>query len=370
MPSNQGTRRKPALALGLATAALLATGLLRMASQPGPVAPPGAAPAATQPADSTAAAPIANPPLPETGPTGTPVEPAPLEGAEPTEGLAGATARNRQSFGREAGLHRVKDPLRLVSSAAVVVDPDSGGLLYAKNEAAVLPIASLTKLMTALIVTEGKLPLDEKIVITDDDVDRERNSRSRLRVGTTLTRAEALHLALMSSENRAAHALGRTFPGGLSQFVEAMNNRARLLGMGHTTFVDPTGLSNRNQSTARDVATLAAAAAKNRLLREYSTTPQHQVVLGGRKLQYLNSNRLVRNSDWDIALQKTGYIIEAGQCLTMLARVGGAEVIMVLLDATDKGSRSADAQRLRRWVATQSGQAQTLAGSRPAGAKS
>ena len=186
-------------------------------------------------------------------------------------------------------------------------------------------------------------------------MDTERNSRSRLRVGTSLSRAEALHLALMSSENRAAHALGRTFPGGLSAFVEAMNARARLLGMEQTTFVDPTGLSNRNQSSVRDVATLAAAAAKHPVLREYSTTPLRRVEFDGRKLLYRNSNRLIMNSSWEIALQKTGYIIEAGQCLEMATRLGEREVILVLLDSASKGSRSADAERLRRWVVAQDG---------------
>ncbi|MDB5750918.1 MAG: D-alanyl-D-alanine endopeptidase [Ramlibacter sp.] len=366
MRSNKKTNtRTPALAVGLIAAAALGAGAWRAVDH-GAVATRALPPV---PAQTAPAATVANPPLPQQPPAGTEssaeaAASVPLEGAEPTEDVAGEARRNPISFARQAGLHRAKDPLRLASSAAVVMDPASGNVLYAKNESAVLPIASLTKLMTALIVTEGKLPMDEMLTITDEDVDRERNSRSRLRVGTTLTRGEALHLALMSSENRAAHALGRTFPGGLSQFVQAMNNRARLLGMRDTTFVDPTGLSNRNQSTARDVATLTSTAAKNRLLRDYSTTPQHQVVLGGRKLQYLNSNRLVRNAAWDIELQKTGYIVEAGQCVAMFTKVGGDEVVMVLLDASDKGSRSADAQRLKRWVSARDGDPQALAAAR------
>lgn len=371
MPSNEKHKRKsrtPVLALGL-VAALFAAGVWR-AGERADLSPQasGSAEVATAPAAAPA---VANPPLPQP-PAEAPAEHAaavPLEGAEPTEDVAGEARRNPVSFGRQAGLHKVKDPLRLASSAAVVVDADSGNVLYAKNEGAVLPIASLTKLMTALIVTEGKLPMDEELTITQEDVDRERNSRSRLRVGTTLSRGEALHLALMSSENRAAHALGRTFPGGMPQFVQAMNNRAKLLGMRDTTFVDPTGLSNRNQSTARDVATLAKAAAQNRLLRDYSTTAQHQVVLGGRKLQYLNSNRLVRNAAWDIELQKTGYIVEAGQCVAMLTKVGGDHVLMVLLDATDKGSRSADAARLKRWVASRDGDPEAMAEAKPQAAK-
>ncbi|QJW85455.1 peptidase S11 [Ramlibacter terrae] len=374
MPSNKKrSSAAPAIGLGVLAAALLAgtgwriNGDQRAAAPSAPqvtaVAP--AAPAAPAPAADTA---IANPPLPQ--PDAGENAATALEGAEPTEQVAEEARRNPISFGRQAGLHRVKDPLRLVSSAAVVVDPHNGNVLYAKNDDAVLPIASLTKLMTALIVTEAKLPMDEEITITQEDVDRERNSRSRLRVGTTLSRGEALHLALMSSENRAAHALGRTFPGGTSQFVTAMNNRAKLLGMKDTTFVDPTGLSNRNQSTARDVATLATAASGSSVLRDYSTTPQHQVVLGGRKLQYLNSNRLVRNASWDIELQKTGYIVEAGQCVAMLTKVGGDEVVMVLLDATDKGSRSADAQRLKKWVTSRDGGHDAMAEAKPAAAKS
>ncbi|HEY8360025.1 MAG TPA: serine hydrolase [Ramlibacter sp.] len=371
MPSNEKrTSAAPAIGLGVLAAALLAGTAWRMNAEAPPAATAtapaatAAAPAAPAP-DPGAAAAIANPPLPQPDSAEAASGAVPLEGSEPTDQLAGEARNNPISFGRQAGLHKVKDPLRLVSSAAVLVDPDDGKVLYAKNENAVLPIASLTKLMTALVVTEGKLPMDEEITITQEDVDRERNSRSRLRVGTTLSRGEALHLALMSSENRAAHALGRTFPGGTSQFVAAMNNRARLLGMAATTFVDPTGLSNKNQSTARDVATLVTAASKSPLLRDYSTTPQHQVVLGGRKLQYLNSNRLVRSAGWDIELQKTGYIVEAGQCVTMLTKVGGDEVVMVLLDATDKGSRSADAQRLKRFLGGRDGAPESVAHSRP-----
>jgi D-alanyl-D-alanine endopeptidase (penicillin-binding protein 7) len=299
-----------------------------------------------------------------------PPAPPGVEVVPETEAPPAPSAETRQSFGRAAGLHRTRDPLRLVSSAAVAIDQDTGRVLVQKNEDAVLPVASLTKLMTGLLVAEAKLPMDETITITEDDVDNERHSRSRLRVGTTLSRAEALHLALMSSENRAAHALGRTFPGGLPQFVNAMNNRARQLGMKNTTFVDPTGLSNRNQSTARDISALVIAAAKHEMLRDYSTTPRRQVAFGGRTLLYNNSNRLVKNPQWDIRLQKTGYIIEAGQCVTMHARIGGQNVVMVLLDATDKRSRSADAERIKKWVLSQpDGDDRTLAQVRE-GAKS
>lgn len=286
--------------------------------------------------------------------------PAPEEEGDPrTAESAAPVANPNLSFGRQAGLHRVRDGLRLTASAALVVDAEGGRVLYKKNELAVLPIASLTKLMTALVIAQSGLPLDEPLTITQDDVDTARNSRSRLRVGTTLPRGEALHLALMSSENRAAHALGRTFPGGLQAFVDAMNNQARLLGLEHTTFVDPTGLSNRNQSNARDLAILARAASRHALLRDYSTTERYQAAFGKRTLQYVNSNRLVKDKDWDILLQKTGYIVEAGQCLAMQARIGNQEVILVLLDAGSKSARSADAQRLRRWVVAETGGSRT-----------
>jgi D-alanyl-D-alanine endopeptidase (penicillin-binding protein 7) len=181
-------------------------------------------------------------------------------------------------------------------------------------------------------------------------VDREKNSRSRLRVGTTLTRDEALRLALMSSENRAAHALARAWPGGLEAFVRAMNAKAKQLALKDTTFADPTGLSSANQSTARDLARLAAVAANDSLVRTYSTTQGYLMPVGKRVLQYRNSNRLVKRTDWQIALQKTGYTNEAGQCVVMHTRLGGRDTIVVLLDAADKSSRTRDAERIRQWA--------------------
>jgi serine-type D-Ala-D-Ala endopeptidase (penicillin-binding protein 7) len=228
-------------------------------------------------------------------------------------------------------------------------------VLVHKNDQVVLPIASLTKLMTTLVVLEARQPMDEVLTIADEDVDTERNSRSRLRVGTALTRQEALRLALMSSENRAAHALGRSYPGGLPKLVERMNAKAAELGMKNASFVDPTGLSNANKATARDVALLVKAAARNPLIAEYSTTPHHVASLGKRSLQYINSNRLVRRSSWDIDLQKTGYIVEAGRCLTMVTQVAGRHLVMVLLDAESNGQRLADAERLRRWAVAEWG---------------
>jgi D-alanyl-D-alanine endopeptidase (penicillin-binding protein 7) len=261
-----------------------------------------------------------------------------------------ATVPARPSYGKLAGLHSVQDELDLKSSVALVIDQDTREVLFSKNDSAVLPIASLTKLMTGLIVSEAKLPMEEMITITQDDVDTEKGSSSRLRVGAMLTRGELLHLALMSSENRAAHALGRTYPGGLDAFVSVMNAKAKMLGMMDTRYVEPTGLSSNNQSSAHDLALLANAAYDDSALREFSTSPGHQVAVGNRTLQYKNTNRLVKNPDWDIGLQKTGYISEAGQCLVMQAKIAGRKLIMVFLDSAGKLSRIGDAERVRRWV--------------------
>ena len=256
----------------------------------------------------------------------------------------------RPSFGQLAGLHRVDDSLDLKSSVAYVIDQDTNEVLLSKNDQAVLPIASITKLMTGLIISEAKLDMDEPITITQDDVDTEKGSSSRLRVGSTLSRGEMLHLALMSSENRAAHALGRTYPGGLSSFVRLMNAKAMQLGMKDTRYVEPTGLSSQNQSSARDLAVLVSTAYNDALLRELSTSPSHLVEVGRQILQYRSTNRLINSPNWDIGLQKTGYISEAGQCLVMQAKIAGRKLIMVFLDSAGKLSRIADAERVRRWV--------------------
>ncbi|MDP2254761.1 MAG: D-alanyl-D-alanine endopeptidase [Polaromonas sp.] len=254
------------------------------------------------------------------------------------------------SFGQIAGLHSAQDLLDLKSSVALVIDQDTREVLLSKNDHAVLPIASLTKLMTGVIISGAKLPMDEMITVTQDDVDTEKGSRSRLRVGTTLTRGELLHLALMSSENRAAHALGRTYPGGLATFVSLMNAKAKMLGMPDTSYVEPTGLSSRNQSSAQDLATLVIAAHGDPVLRELTTSTGYQVAVGSQTLQYNNTNRLVKNPEWDIGLQKTGYISEAGQCLVMQTKIAGRKLIMVFLDSAGKLSRLGDAERVRRWV--------------------
>ncbi len=268
-----------------------------------------------------------------------------------------AAAPPKPSYGHLAGLHDTPDELDLRSSVALVIDQETNEVLFQKNQTAVVPIASLTKLMTGVIISEAKLPMDEVITITQDDVDTEKGSGSRLRVGTRLTRGEALHLALMSSENRAAHALGRTHPEGMAAFVAMMNAKAQGLGMHATTFVEPTGLSSRNQSNAHDLALLVKAASDDATLRDFSTSPGYQLAMGKRTLQYNNTNRLVKHPEWDIGLQKTGYISEAGQCLVMQARVAGRKLIMVFLDSAGKLSRIADAERVRRWVETRGGPA-------------
>lgn len=258
----------------------------------------------------------------------------------------------RVSAGERLGLRGADDPLDLSSSVALVVDQDTSEVLFSKNDRAVLPIASLTKLMTGLVIADAQLPMDESITITDDDAAVYRHSR--LAVGTTLSRGEMMHLSLMSSENRAANALGRTFPGGRDEFVRRMNAKARELGMRDTRFVEPTGLSSDNQSSARDLATLVSVAYERPILRDLSTSPSYQLDLGRRTLQYNNSNRLVRNPEWEIGLQKTGYISEAGRCLVMQAKVAGRKVIMVFLDSAGKLARVQDAERVRRWVEAQS----------------
>ncbi|WP_249661107.1 serine hydrolase [Variovorax sp. PCZ-1] len=271
----------------------------------------------------------------------------------------------RPSYGQLAGLHATQDPLDLKSSVAYVLDQDTNEILFQKNENAVLPIASLTKLMTAVIVSEAQLDPNEIITISEADVDTEKGSRSRLKVGTQLPRGELMLLSLMSSENRAAHALGRNYPGGLPRFVQAMNAKAKLLGMNDTRYSEPTGLSSRNQSSAKDLATLTSYAYNDKIIRELSVARDHQVVIDEKPLNYVNTNRLVRGSDWEIGLQKTGFISEAGQCLIMQAKISGRRLIMVFLDSAGKLSRLGDAERVRRWVEGQPAMMQKI-GSAPA----
>jgi serine-type D-Ala-D-Ala endopeptidase (penicillin-binding protein 7) len=264
-----------------------------------------------------------------------------------------AAALTSASMGHQLGLNRVDDQLNLRSSVALVMDPNTREVLISKNDGVVLPIASLTKLMTALVINDQDLDMDEVITITQDDVDTLKGSSSRLRVGSRLTRGELLHLALMSSENRAAHALGRTFPGGLSAFVRNMNTKAKLLGMSSTRYVEPTGLSSDNRSNARDLARLVSVAATRPLLRKLSTDEAATVSAGRGSLDYRNTNALVRSDAWDIKLQKTGYISEAGRCLVLKAQIGERPVIMVFLDSVGKYSRLGDANRVRKWLESQ-----------------
>lgn len=256
----------------------------------------------------------------------------------------------RLSFGQGMGLHHTDDPLELKSSVALVVDQETDQVLFSKNPQAVLPIASITKLMTGLVVTEALQPHEEVLTITQDDVDTEKGSRSRLTVGTQLTRGEMLHLALMASENRAAHALGRHYPGGLQAFVSAMNQKATELGMKDTRYVEPTGLSPQNQSSAHDLALLVKAAYAHPILRELTTSQEATVAVGRRQVEFHTTNGLVRNPNWEIGLQKTGYISEAGRCLVMSAQLAGRKLIMVLLDSAGRYSRIGDAERIRKWL--------------------
>ena len=254
------------------------------------------------------------------------------------------------SFGQLQGLHGATDALDLRSSVALVMDQDTSEILFSKNSNAVLPIASITKLMTGLVVLESGQSMDDTITISQEDIDTEKNSRSRLAVGTQLTRGEMLHLALMSSENRAAHALGRYYAGGVPALVEAMNRKAAQLGMKDTKYAEPTGLSSNNQSSARDLARLVMEAHKVPMMRDLSTSLEMQVPVGHRIVQFRNTNGLVRDPQWDIGLQKTGYISEAGRCLVMQAKLAGRKLIMVLLDSAGKYSRIGDAERIRRWM--------------------
>lgn len=240
--------------------------------------------------------------------------------------------------------------LNLRSSAAVVLDQKTGELLFEKRGAEALPIASITKLATAMVVLDAGLSLDDMIRIEKEDVDTLKHSSSRLPVGTVLTRGQAMLLALMSSENRAAHALGRTYPGGLEVFVAAMNAKARELALTGTRFVDPTGLSSFNVASARDLAKLVEAACQYPKIREYTTSEQATIQGTRRPITFCNSNRLVRAGSWQIGLSKTGFISEAGRCLVMQAYVAQRSVVIVLLDSVGKLTRFADANRIKSWM--------------------
>ena len=255
---------------------------------------------------------------------------------------------------RDATAARNPAKLRLASASAIVLDASDGRAVFSKSANAVTPIASLTKLMTAIVTIDGGQSLDEPIGIDIDDLDYLKGTRSRLGMGSELSRREMLQLALMASENRAASSLARHYPGGTAAFVAAMNAKAASLGMTHTHYADPTGLTPENVSTASDLAILVKEAAKYPLVREFSTMPSHYVELqqNGRILGFNNTNGLVKNSGWDIQLSKTGYIREAGKCLVMLANIASKPFVIVLLDSSGKYTRQGDAQRVRHWLET------------------
>jgi serine-type D-Ala-D-Ala endopeptidase (penicillin-binding protein 7) len=249
--------------------------------------------------------------------------------------------------------------IALRSSSALVQDAATGDVVFAKNAEAVVPIASLTKLMTAIIILDRGLDLEEKITLSREDAVAMKGSRSRLRTGLTLTRGDLLLLSLMASDNRAAAALGVSYPGGLEAFADAMNAKAAVLDMNESRFVEPTGLSPANVSTAADLAKLVRAAHEYPLIREYSTKDRATVhFTSGRstrvqRLGYGNTNGLVRSKYWDIELSKTGYISEAGRCLVMHVRLAEKDLIVVLLDSWGKHSRIGDANRIRKWLESQ-----------------
>ena len=238
----------------------------------------------------------------------------------------------------------------LRSASVLVQDADSGEIVYMKNSEAVVPIASITKLMTAIVTLDRNLDMQSRVVLSKEDIDALKGTRSRLRTGSVLTRDDLLLLALMASENRAAAALGRTYPGGMDSFVVAMNQKAAELGMVDSRFVDSTGLSAGNVSSARDLAKLVRAAHGYDLIREYSTRSHATVSAFGRPVAFRNTNGLVRSARWEIGLSKTGYISEAGRCLVMRVRMASKDVIVVLLDSWGKQSRIGDANRIKKWL--------------------
>jgi len=262
-------------------------------------------------------------------------------------------ALHRERAARLAEPQVSDDPthLEVKSTSALVIEQGGGRTLFAKNIDAVVPIASITKLMTAMIVLDAKLDPREGIAITEDEVDLLKGTRSRLKVGTVLERDELLRLALMASENRAAAALGRAYPGGRIAFVRAMNHKASELGMTSTRFVDSTGLSSENVSTAQDLAKMVTAAYRYPLIQEFTTLPGYVVhTNAGRPLAFSNSNGLVKDGAWQIDVSKTGYISEAGRCIVMQARIAAKPVIIVLLDSWGRYTRIADANRIKRWI--------------------
>ena len=238
----------------------------------------------------------------------------------------------------------------LRSSAALVLDETHSTVLYSRHADVAMPIASISKLVTALTVADANQPMDEVIEITEEDRAIGKGAFSRLAVGTRLTRGDLFHLALMASENRAAHALARNYPGGIAAFMPAMNAKAKELGMTSSHFVEPTGLSSDNVASPEDLSKLVMAASKNATIREYSTDPGFDVRVGRRMVGFHNTNSLVNNPTWDIVVQKTGYIEEAGRCLVMQTVIEGRTIVIVLLNSFGKQTRVADATRVRKWM--------------------
>ena len=269
---------------------------------------------------------------------------------------------NVMSAGTRMGLRSALSDVALNSSAVIVIDQISGEALVEKNPDAVLPIASITKLMTALVVLDAGLPLDELLAITKEDAELEKNPKSRLPVGALFTRGELMHLALMSSENRAAHALGRNYPGGMQAFVEAMNVKALKIGMTRAHFTEPTGLNNGNVASPRDLVRLVEESYLIPEIREYSTARDLVVRVRGRPVQFMNSNTLARGEEWDLGVSKTGFIRDAGRCLVMQAEFEARPVIMVMLDAQGKRQRERDAQRIRDFILQQAGSSRPIGG--------
>ncbi len=249
-----------------------------------------------------------------------------------------------------AGSPAPRKPLNLRSAEALVLDQRTGEVLYDKGGGTVTPMASLTKLMTAMVVLDAHLDLQEPLRIEKADVDTLRYSKSRLPVGTSLTRGEALLLALLASENRAAHALGRTFPGGMAACVAAMNEKARSLGLRQTRYADTSGLDGANVATARDLAVVVDAASRYPTIRDFSTRGEAEIGEGRRRIAFLNTNGLTRNPRWQIGLSKTGYLEEAGKCLVMQTDLAGRALVIVLLDSWGKYTRLGDAARIRQWL--------------------
>jgi D-alanyl-D-alanine endopeptidase (penicillin-binding protein 7) len=271
--------------------------------------------------------------------------PAPAQASRPQAGGARAADSSAKPVPADPGLR---------SASVLILDKSDGSVMYSRRADEAAPIASISKLLTALVVRDAKQSLDEVLEVTAEDHDAGlafgKGAASRLTVGVKLTRGDLLHLALMASENRAAQCLGRNYPGGMTAFVAAMNAKALALGMTRSHFVEPSGLSSENVASAEDLAKLVMAAARDPIIRDYSTDPQHSVKVGRRLMEFHNTDSLVRNPGWDIVVQKTGYISEAGRCLVLQAVVGGRELVIVLLNSFGKYTRVADAVRVRRWV--------------------